>query len=489
MVVVFLCAAHLSQAWSPAGAWAIQTVDSAGDVGHDDTAIAVDASGGVHVSYFDYAHGDLKYAYKAPGAAWVVETADAGRGEAGSVTSIAVDASGGVHVSYYDATYRAVMYAYRPSGGGWSTHEIAALSPSTSSSHNAIAVDADHGVHIVFFNASDVAYAYKPSGGSWTVSAAIAGAGSSCQGLSCALEESAPYRYLHIGYSVRMLWGTPDLKYATRRLPYGAWTVENVDWSGEVGYRNDIAVDSEGGVHLCYRRGDYSSSLRYAYRPAGGTWSNETVDAGSQTGAYTSLALDAEGGVHLSYYDGQNGVLKYAGKPKNGTWSNETVDAGGSVGMYNAIAVGPDDHVHISYYDATNHELKYATDIEPPSAPTSLTATPGDGYVALTWNAPGSDGGSPITGYTVYRGNTSGGGAALAALGNLLAYNDTTVTNGQTYFYTVTASNAAGEGAASAETMATPVEKKDDGGTAGFEFVALLGAIAAVLAYTCRRRR
>ena len=44
-----------------------------------------------------------------------------------------------------------------------------------------------------------------------------------------------------------------------------------------------------------------------------------------------------------------------------------------------------------------------------PSLPTGLVASGGNGSVILSWTAPSSNGGAPITGYDVYRGTTPGG--------------------------------------------------------------------------------
>jgi len=92
----------------------------------------------------------------------------------------------------------------------------------------------------------------------------------------------------------------------------------------------------------------------------------------------------------------------------------------------------------------------------PPSAPQNLAATGGNAVVGLTWQAPSSDGGSPVTNYRIYRGPTSGGEAFLFETGNVLAYSDTGVANGQTYYYVVRARNGVGEGPASNEASATP---------------------------------
>src|SRR5439155_1751185 len=92
----------------------------------------------------------------------------------------------------------------------------------------------------------------------------------------------------------------------------------------------------------------------------------------------------------------------------------------------------------------------------PPSAPTNLVATGGNAQVGLTWQAPGSNGGSPITNYKIYRGTTSGGETLVATIGNQLSYSDGGLTNGVTYYYQVSAVNNVGEGPRSNEASATP---------------------------------
>ncbi len=92
----------------------------------------------------------------------------------------------------------------------------------------------------------------------------------------------------------------------------------------------------------------------------------------------------------------------------------------------------------------------------PPSEPQNLQATADDRRIALTWEAPALDGGSPVASYVVYRGTSSSGETYLVTVGNVLTYIDTGLTNGQTYFYQVSAMNGAWEGPKSDEANATP---------------------------------
>jgi hypothetical protein len=78
--------------------------------------------------------------------------------------------------------------------------------------------------------------------------------------------------------------------------------------------------------------------------------------------------------------------------------------------------------------------------------------------VTLSWSVPASNGGSPITGYNVYRSAAPGGegSAALATGVTATNYTDTAVTNGTTYYYKVAAVNSIGTSPQSNEASATP---------------------------------
>jgi fibronectin type 3 domain-containing protein len=97
-------------------------------------------------------------------------------------------------------------------------------------------------------------------------------------------------------------------------------------------------------------------------------------------------------------------------------------------------------------------EVSATPQAPPPAAPTGLTATAGAAQISLNWNAV-----SGATGYKIYRGTSSGGETLLASLsGTATTYLDSSVTNGTTYFYQVTAVNGAGESGESSEASATP---------------------------------
>jgi hypothetical protein len=90
--------------------------------------------------------------------------------------------------------------------------------------------------------------------------------------------------------------------------------------------------------------------------------------------------------------------------------------------------------------------------VYPPAAPTGLAATAGNQQVDLTWTAS-----SGATSYNVKRGTASGGPYTTISSPGTTSYTDSSVTNGTTYYYVVSAVNSGGESANSGQVSATPV--------------------------------
>jgi hypothetical protein len=87
-----------------------------------------------------------------------------------------------------------------------------------------------------------------------------------------------------------------------------------------------------------------------------------------------------------------------------------------------------------------------------PVPPSNLVATAGAAAAALTWTAS-----SGATSYNVKRGTTSGGPYTQVAAPTSTSFSDTSLTNGTTYYYVVSALGSAGESANSAQVSAVPI--------------------------------
>jgi serine protease AprX len=182
-------------------------------------------------------------------------------------------------------------------------------------------------------------------------------------------------------------------------------------------------------------------------------------------GAPTLAATGGDAKVDLSWSEPSNGGAAISGyRIYRGTTSGaETLLT--TVGAVSAFTDATAVNGTTYYYEVAAVNTvgegprsveRAATPRTVPGAPTLTAATAGSAQVTLAWSAPASDGGAAVTGYRVYRGTTSGTKTLLTALGAVTTYTDTSVVNGTTYFYEVSAVNTAGEGARSNERSATP---------------------------------
>jgi titin len=93
-----------------------------------------------------------------------------------------------------------------------------------------------------------------------------------------------------------------------------------------------------------------------------------------------------------------------------------------------------------------------------PTAPRTLTATPGSGQVRLSWLLPASNGGAVVTDYIIQRSanGTSGWVTISDGVRTTTSYTVTGLVNGTRYYFRVLAKNATGSSPASNVVNAIP---------------------------------
>lgn len=94
-----------------------------------------------------------------------------------------------------------------------------------------------------------------------------------------------------------------------------------------------------------------------------------------------------------------------------------------------------------------------STDTAAPSAPTGVSATAGDNQVTISWDSV-----SGATSYNIYWSTTTGVTKTTGTkISNATSpYVHTSLTNGTTYYYVVTAVNSYGDSSESSQLSATP---------------------------------
>jgi fibronectin type 3 domain-containing protein len=452
------------------------------------SSIALDGDDKVHLAYYDGSKEDMMYAFMLNNGTWTNVSVDSG-GNVGKFNALTIDGDDRAHLLYYDATDRQLKYVVkstRPSsprsleaqaGEGeinlsWEAPEDPGLGPVTGytvyggtvpGQEVVLATVGPVGNHTFTDLESGTTYHYRvvafnevgegpPSS---TVSASPKGPPGVPRNVTATSGDSVvvlawlpPKSDGHFNITgYRVYRGTATGQGEFHLLVEGAAGYDDTGLENGVEYFYSVSAVNEAGegarspevsatplappsvpLMASARAGDSFVDLQ---------WSSPADDGGSSIAHYR---------VYRGLVSGPLGIFI---ELDDVTSFNDTGVANGvtyyySVGAVNEVGEGE-----------RTPEME-AIPLASPSAPLEVNVTAGNGSVLVTWSPPKDDGGRPVTNYRVYKG-PEGKEEFLLLLENTTRFNDTEVTNGQTYSYRVSAVNVVGEGGLSAGRGAMPV--------------------------------
>jgi alpha-tubulin suppressor-like RCC1 family protein len=245
---------------------------------------------------------------------------------------------------------------------------------------------------------------------------------------------------------------------------------ESNEYKVKQAQNTDVAV---AHTYLMGRAPTSAEAAAWVGRQKGGTPHRELLDellasdayaihiAGATVpGAPTSVgAVAGNGQATVSWVaptsDGGSAVTGYVVTPRIGGVAQAPVPSSGTAtstvvtGLANGTAYTFDVAAVNRIGTGARSSATAAVTPRPtvPGIPTAVAGVPADGRVQLSWAAPASTGGSPITGYVVtpYRGSTPQ--AAVATTSSATTVAVTGLTNEVPYTFAVAAVNAVGRGA------------------------------------------
>jgi hypothetical protein len=302
------------------GNWQRIAVDTAGSVGQH-SALAVEANGRLHTSYAHSGNEDLKYATCAANcasaASWQTVTLDGALTSVGTFTAIVVDATGRIHITYSDDTNGNLKYATCASGCATATNWQMATVDAGGMGVQAtsLAVQPNGRLHVAYYDFASRDLDYATCGGNCATpgnwqSVTVDAAGDVGRDASMAVDVTGR---LHVSYYE---YGDGNRKYATcatNCTAAASWQSATVEAIGDVGWYSSLAVDEHGRVHVAYYYNG-QDVLKYATCVTNCTdalnWRSTVVDF-LYVGIEPSIFVDPNGAVHITYYDWANTNLKY----------------------------------------------------------------------------------------------------------------------------------------------------------------------------------
>ena len=271
-----------SQTWNTTE---VVSTESTGGSYHP--SLAVDASGNVHIAWYDYTNyggsgGDHDIFYKfweSTSQTWNVTEVVSTESTSDSYTpSLAVDATGTVYIAWYDytnyggsGTDRDIFYKFwNSTSQTWNTTEVVSTESTSDSYTPSLAVDVSGNVHIAWYDSTD----YGGSGGDYDI-------------------------FYKFWESTSQTWNVTEVV-----------STESIDDS----FTPSLSIDTSENVHIAWS--DYTNYLSCGtdcdifykfWDSTSQTWNVTEVVSTESTEDVTeercSLTVDTRGNVHIAWED------------------------------------------------------------------------------------------------------------------------------------------------------------------------------------------
>jgi hypothetical protein len=392
-------------------------------------SLALGSDGFPHIAYYDYDHGQLKYA-SLNGSVWDTSAVGPADGS-GKYPSLAL--FNGLPRVAYSSGGNQLLYAVF-NGSGWVVSPIDSGKPYAYAS---LVVDGNDKAYVAYesidsSSTSSLRYAESTAGtGAFSTPATVYATGQAGAFASLALKSGQPaiafYTFYPSGSSCDVTRpdcsGNGSLLLATRSN--GSWTISTGPGGDNFGQYSSLAIDQNGKVYISYYHAS-KGQLSYVERSNTGAWGGVTaLDDNYFTDGATSLQLTSSGSPALCYRDDVHDNLYFATLNSN-TWQNSFLD-GPPVsssdidsGIDCSLVFDPGGHASITYWmnrqlwllHASDHGWGYLPDRNTPID----NGSPASSYnVGLNssqvfdangwWRISYNDAGNHVLKYTYFNGN------------------------------------------------------------------------------------